>query len=240
MPRVPYSGLLKSKWISWSELCKKWKIKGADLIDHVRAGLQPYTQAGIELQCPKDYHKYWVLHKKQNHLRVYLRSKETLMTEDWAAEKKKYGDEIELIEQDMKTIRETDVALSSWNYLAFPEPKHEEDSIALTSMLKEEALFRAEDVQNYSSKWQKSKRQTYLQETKEKIKKVAAQILEKEPDIGVSELANRKEIKELAHFKDRKDEMKTATVKKYIREITKGKIPRGRPRKIKTDSAPKK
>jgi hypothetical protein len=45
-----------SNWISWQELLGKWKIKGFELLNFLKQGLQPYSKYGTAIPCPKGHH----------------------------------------------------------------------------------------------------------------------------------------------------------------------------------------
>jgi hypothetical protein len=155
--------LKNSKWISWTELAQRWKVRDFELIEYLGEDLQPYSENGSSLSCPSACHAYRRLSDELSYIRSSLELWENHLSigdmaddvlprdvgqvrspEEIEDEKRKLKERRDQILAEMGIIGEADLNLTSWKYF---EAKLLDDNFEEVLGDLRCAFFEVEEVQ---------------------------------------------------------------------------------------------
>lgn len=230
VPKYNPDHLRNSKWISWIDLARRWKIRDFELIEKLRAGLQPYSENGVPLNCPLRFHvhrrlsdEYSVIVRQLRDLgKVPLKDTKRKRQESSFREgtKNELEDQKEKILAEMGKVEKADQAWSSWKFFELPQLEADFDEFMQDMKSK---IFRLEEIMEFertagvgleiqpraeamgpTTSGEGPKRPRYSHFCRMKCREIAKRLWQEDEWIPLTSMLDRPEFSEYARKKNKR------------------------------------
>jgi hypothetical protein len=139
------------KWISFSDLLKRWGIKQFELLDYLKDELQPYSEiSGRPIECPQFCHAGYI--KKS-----IIKSGLEVLSDAKGRNLNEYEKILVLMKKDaeleLQRIEKDDPNFISWKWL-----EESEDNYQKLYKCLDEAIFKIDDVLKFDKEFKQKKK----------------------------------------------------------------------------------